>query len=246
MKDRLRDLRSIVRQHRHDNLAGRPAVDPADQPLRGLEGFIGHAASAFDDAMTLAETITPLRALSGPAVAGPRPLQSYFRKGDGRVEGGRAFRRDLYGLAKLALAQKGLHDLRILEGDFAAVHDALERSGAELIAGLHAETAGSERLSLVARLSAALFLELVRRAPIKPAGPDMHVERGVTAGVLAAIAIASGLATLDMEGAPAPELMEIATLAVGARGDRILSALDGDGALGELTPLFESLLTHLN
>ena len=49
-----------------------------------------------------------------------------------------------------------------------------------------------------------------------------------------------------MEGAPAPELMEIAILAVDARGDRIRAALDGENALAELAPLFESLLTHLN
>ena len=40
--------------------------------------------------------------------------------------------------------------------------------------------------------------------------------------------------------------MEIATLAVDVRADRIRSALDSEDQVKELTPLFASLLTHLN
>lgn len=256
VKDRLRELRSAVRQHRHDQApVGQAASDSKGQqfPIREIEGLLGHAARAFDDVMTLAESLAPSGALKHSPVAGPQPLQSYFRaKGGSRLDGQRAFRRDLYCLAKLVLEQKKLHDFRIRETDFAAVHDALEGRNAELVARLHAEQDRDERIFLVAALSSSLFVELVRRQPItlQAVGSDRleraDPSRAIVVNCLAAIAIASGLATLDMEGAPAPELMEIAVLAVDARGERIRSALDSDDRMNELTPLFASLLTHLN
>jgi hypothetical protein len=139
-----------------------------------------------------------------------------------------------------------------MESDFAAVHGALEKRDAGLIARLHAETDRDERVSLVAALSSSLFIELVRQKPIKlPAAEPSEqdaIDLGQTIAVncLAAIAIACGLATLDMEGAAGPELMEIAVLAVDARADRIHAALDSNDQVNQLTPLFASLLTHLN
>jgi hypothetical protein len=254
VKDRLRDFRSIVRQHRHDHASGKPAADAKEQPfpIREIEGFLGHAASAFDDVMSLAESLAPRNSLGGAPVAGPQPLQSYFRAmGESPLDGERAFRRDLYRLAKLVLQQKSLNDFRIRESDFAAVHGALEKRDAALIARLHAETDRDERVSLVAALSSSLFVELVRQEPIKLPAPDsdeqaIDIGHTIAINCLAAIAIACGLATLDMEGAAGPELMEIAVLAVDARGDRIQAALDSNDRVNELTPLFAGLLTHLN
>ncbi|HEY6630752.1 MAG TPA: hypothetical protein VIZ90_04800 [Rhizobiaceae bacterium] len=256
VKDRLRDLRTIVRQHRHDNAPGRPTpADAREQPfpIREIEGFLGHAASAFDDVMSLAESLAPRNSLGGAPVAGPQPLQSYFRAaGDSPIDGERAFRRDLYRLAKLVLLQKKLNDFRIGESEFAAVHGALEKRDAALIARLHAQTGRDERVSLVAALSSSLFVELVRRQPIKLPAPASDEQDAIDLGptiatnCLASIAIACGLATLDMEGAAGPELMEIAVLAVDARADRIRAALDSGDQVQKLTPLFASLLTHLN
>lgn len=255
VKDGLREFRSVVRQHRHDRARdGGQAEETKQQPfpIREIEGFLGHAASAFDDVMTLAESLAPRTGSARPPVSGPQPLQSYFRaSGDLRIEGERAFRRDLYRLAKLALEKNGLQGVRILESDFAAVHETLERDCAGPIARLHAKADRDERVSLVAALSASLLVELVRHEPVKlpPAGADVGASaagRDVALNALAAIAIACGLATLDMEGAPGPELMEIATLAVGARGDRIREALSGADRVKKLTPVFASLLTHLN
>jgi hypothetical protein len=256
VKDRLRDFRTIVRQHRHDHVPGKPApADAKEQPfpIREIEGLLGHAASAFDDVMSLAESLAPHKSLGGPSVAGPQPLQSYFRAmGESHLDGERAFRRDLYRLAKLVLEQKKLNDFRIRESDFAAVHGALEKRDAALVAGLHAETDRDERVSLVAALSASLFVELVRQKPIKLPAPDateddtIDIGQTIAVNCLAAIAIACGLATLEMEGAAGPELMEIAVLAVDARADRIHAALASEDQVKELTPLFASLLTHLN
>ena len=256
VKDTLRDFRSIVRQHRHDHASGRPASLVAkDQPfpVKEIEGLLGHAVSAFDDVMSLAESFAPHKSLGTAQVSGPQPLQSYFRpRGESHLDGERAFRRDLYRLAKLVLEQKKLNAFRIRESDFAAVHDALEKRDPELIARLHAETSRDERVSLVAALSSSLFVELVRHEPIKlpvvEPGKQETIDAGRTVVVncLAAIAIACGLATLDMEGAAGPELMEIAILAVDVRADRIRSALDGEDQVRELTPLFANLLTHLN
>ena len=212
VKDTLRDFRSIVRQHRHDHASGRPAApDAKDQPfpIREIEGLLGHAVSAFDDVMSLAESFAPHKSSGTTQVSGPQPLQSYFRaRGESHLDGERAFRRDLYRLAKLVLEQKKLDAFRIRESDFAAVHDALEKRDAELIARLHAETGRDERVSLVAALSSSLFVELVRHEPIKlpAANPDVEetvdIGQAVAVNCLAAIAIACGLATLDLEGAP--------------------------------------------
>jgi hypothetical protein len=254
VKDRLRDFRSIVRQHRHDHAPVKPAsAEAKDQPfpVREIEGLLGHAVSAFDDVMSLAESFAPHRS-AGVAVSGPQPLQTYFRaEGESHLDGERAFRRDLYRLAKLVLEQKKLNDFRIREGDFAAVHGALEKRDAPLIARLHAEIDRDERVSLVAALSSSLFVELVRQKPIKLQAPEGHeqpIDSGnmIAVNCLAAIAIACGLATLDMEGAAGPELMEIAVLAVDARADRIHAALGSDDKANQLTPLFAGLLTHLN
>lgn len=256
VKDRLRDFRSIVRQHRHDHASGRPASqDAKDQPfpIREIEGLFGHAVSVFDDVMSMAQSLAPHGNSGATPVSGPQPLQSYFRaKGESHLDGERAFRRDLYRLARLVLEQKNLDAVSIRESDFAAVHGALEKRDAELVARLHVEAGRDGRVSLVAALSASLFVELVRHEPIKLPVPGTDEEeatdtgRTVAVNCLAAIAIACGLATLDMEGAAGPELMEIAVLAVDARADRIRAALDGDDQVKQLTPLFESLLTHLN
>jgi hypothetical protein len=251
LKDRLRDLRSMVRERRHDHarVAG-PLAETRDQsfPVREIEGILGHAVSAFDDVMTLAERFAPSRSPGGSMVFAPQPLQEYFRlQPDAGLDGARAFRRDLYRLAKLALQQKHLAGFRIRESDFASVHDALEKNDASSIARLHSEM-GEERLPLVAGLTARLFVELVRHEPIRLAATtDQQVPERSAAAVnsLAAIAIACGLATLDLEGAPGRELMEVATLAVDVRGERIGAALDMD-RFDELNRLFEGLLAHLN
>lgn len=256
VKDRLRDFRTIVRQHRHDHVSAKPTPPAAKEqpfPIREIEGLLGHAVSVFDDVMSLAEGLAPHKSLGAVPVSGPQPLQSYFRAmGESHLDGERAFRRDLYRLAKLVLEQKSLSDFRIRESDFAAVHGALEKRDAGLIARLHAETDRDERVSLVAALSSSLFVELVRQEPIKLPAPDPEEQETIDVGhmiavnCLAAIAIACGLATLDMEGAAGPELMEIAVLAVDARADRIHAALDSEDQVKELTPLFAGLLTHLN
>jgi len=253
VKDRLRDLRSIVREHRHDRVAQRPVSSEAgDQPfpIREIEGLLGHAASAFDDVMSLAESLAPRGPSGGKPVSGPQPLQTYFRpSGEEQLDGERAFRRDLYRLAKLVLEQKSLSGFRIHESDFAAVHAALERRDAALIARLHGGGDQDERVRLVAALVASLFVELVRRQPIRLSsdpGEGADTVSSTAVNGLAAIAIACGLATLDMEGAPGAELMEIALLAVEVREDRIRAALAREDRTERLTPIFANLLTHLN
>ena len=126
VKDGLRDLRTIVRQHRHDHAPARPAPAEAREqpfPIRGIEGLLGHAVSAFDDVMSLAESLAPHRS-AGIAVSGPQPLQSYFRAQSGsHLDGERAFRRDLYRLAKLVLEQKKLDAFRIRQTEDVADND---------------------------------------------------------------------------------------------------------------------------
>ncbi len=223
-------------------------------PIREIEGFLGHAASAFDDVMSLAESLAPRNSLGerrSPACNRCSPISARW---SGRpLDGERAFRRDLYRLAKLVLQQKSLNDFRIRESDFAAVHGALEKRDAALIARLHAETDRDERVSLVAAAVVLLFVELVRQEPIDcrlPKPPrktrSMSVTRSPSTASLQSPSPAASPRSTWRRGAAEPELMEIAVLAVdGAHRPHPCCARQGRPGK-RLTPLFARLLTHLN
>ncbi len=142
VKDRLRDFRSIVRQHRHDHAPGRPApADAKDQPFpdprdRRAARPCGQRLRRRDVAgRKPCSAQEPRRGARFPARSRCSPI--FARAANLHLDGERAFRRDLYRLAKLVLEQKKLDDFRIRESDFAAVHDALEKRDA----GLHRQTA---------------------------------------------------------------------------------------------------------
>ncbi len=253
VKDRLRELRSVVRQHRHDRKPAGAGSTQEDRPfpVRELEGVIGHAVSVFDDAMTFAERFAPRPASDAPVFA-PRPLQAYFRtEAEERIGGARAFRRDLYRLGRLCLERKDLAGLLIHESSFAAVHAALLKREGAAVATLSAPVDPERRVALVSDLCAALFMELVEARPIRlPVAEDgseaPEADRAAVSNCLAAIVVACGLATLDMEGSPGQELMEVATLGVDARAERFIVALEREDRGQELADLFENLLVHLN
>ncbi len=246
MKDRLRQVRQAIRRHRHDSAGGRDQAG-ASFPRAGIEGLLGHAVSAFDDAMTMAETLVPRDRIGGrPAIAAPLPLGRYFSARD-PLAGERAFRRDLYALAKAALAARGIEGAHTRETTFAAVHATLAAEEAEALGRLAHESAWTERVALVAGLAAALLAELVRHDPLR-AGETAQVhplDRPAAIGCLAPVALACGLATMESDARPEADLLEIAMLATDARMDRVLDAFSGADPRGELTAILAALLAHL-
>lgn len=242
LKDRLREARHSIRLRRHDTPAGRSRLHPPF-PFDEIGELLGHAVSAFDDVMTMAETLAP-RGLGGRAEAATaRSFDAYFPAGD-PVAGERAFRRDLYALAKAAPGMRRLGSVQVSETSLAALHAAFARQQAGPLADLALVSAWTDRVALAAALSAALLVELVRQPPLrfgKAGGPG----RETVIACLAPIALACGLATMEAGKPPEADMLEIATLAVDARMERILAAFDGEDAQGDLTALFATLLAHL-
>lgn len=253
LKDRLRDVRHVVRRHRHDSAAN-PARQPDEpaipSPLRGIEGLLGRAASVFDDAMSIAETLVPHeRPSEAEATKG---FAAYFPAAEGHspLAGERAFRRDMYYLVKAVLARRRIEGALIHEAALTAAHAALRRKRGDLIAELARREDWAKRVSLAAALSAALLLELLEQRPLNLAeatGPDGAALSGRASEIscLAPVALATGLATFSADGTPEPDLLEISILACDARLDRIRPACDRDDPLGELTTVFATLLAHL-
>ncbi len=255
LKDRLRDVRQAIRQRRHDsgrsNLLPLPGTgDSVPFPLREIEGLLGHAVSAFDDAMTAAETLVPYE---GRPAGAPRSLETYFPL-NGRqnvLAGERAFRRDMYYLVKTMLARRNANSDRIHEASFAAVHAAMLQRHPDLMAALGNTTGETDRTAQVAQVCAALVIEFLHQRPLRLEIPEgaiknpLETESALTVSLLAPAALACGLASIGATEEPNSDLLEIAALAVEARLDRIIAACRSADPIVELTPVFAMLLFHL-
>ncbi len=252
LKDRLRDVRHVIRRHRHDSPTQQARqgeeARPSSFPIREIEGLLGHAASAFDDMMSVAETLVPRERSGRMSGLTPKPLGVYFASGDAALAGERAFRRDMYALAKAVLAERKADGVRVREANFTAVHTAVERQHAELFQRLTREGDWAGRVALVAALSAALLVEFLNHDPLRQgetAATAVRSGRTFAISCLAPVALAVGLASVDTSSKPEPDLLEIALLATDARFDRILAACNGNDPLDELTTVFATLLAHL-
>jgi hypothetical protein len=248
LKDRLREARQSIRKHRHD-AAGAPRMG-TPFPLNGIEDLLGHAASAFDDVMTMAQTLAPRRFAGGTSGMAAQSFSVYFPTRE-PLAGERAFRRDLYALTKAVLAARGMEGgARIAETALASVHASFARQQAQELDALTRAQGWTDRVAVTARLTAALLAELMRRPPLHfdgTAGKRMTAEeeRDTLARCLAPVAVACGLATMEAGQRSQSDMLEISTLAVDARFERIHAAFAGKDIEGDLTALFAVLLAHL-
>lgn len=251
LKDRLREMRHAIRRHRHDS-AG-PGLPPLPGgrtpfPLPEIEGLIGRAVSAFDDAMTMAETLVPH---DGSAQVRPRSFDAYFRPGGEALDGERAFRRDMYYLAKSMLVRRKADADPVQEAGFAAVHAAMLRQHASLLRAPADEAGETQRIARIAQLCAAMSVELLRVRPVRPRLPEgssanvLEAENMLTVSVLTPLALAAALASAGTETEPGTDLLDIAAMAVEARLDRIVPACRATDPVAELTPIFAMLIFHL-
>ncbi|MEO3388375.1 hypothetical protein [Mesorhizobium sp. CAU 1741] len=251
LKDRLRDARQVIRQHRHDGghspmarVGEHLKLPHPPLPVRGVESLLGHAVSAFDDAMTVAERFVPIDRAAGVGRNSARSLDIYFR---GRDEGSRAFRRDLYYLAATVLAARGITGARIHETELASVHAAMKgKHGAEL-AALDGAHGWSERVAAGAVLCASLLTELLDHRPIRFEDGSVPNESIRTLEILCLtpIVLTAGFATVDADAAREADLLDLTILATDARIDRIEPACRGPEGQQELTRIFAMLFAHL-
>ena len=252
LKDRLREVREIIRQSRHDGSGDASVVREATShlppfPGKGIEGLLSHAASAFDEALSIAESFVPHERpikVDGTTVKG---LATYFPAGneDRQLSAERLFRRDMYYLTKAVLAGLNIDNARIHEADFAAVHATMRKRHDDLLAALVAPGAG---LPAIAATCSALLVECLNQRPVHFAEtPETSVigDRALDISCLAPLVLACGLATTGRDGAPEPDMLEIAILAADIRHDRIVQACAKASPIAELTPVFATLLAHL-
>ncbi|MBZ9885813.1 hypothetical protein LB535_26080 [Mesorhizobium sp. CA10] len=245
LKDRLRELRDAIRQNRHDSAGSHDVA--GNLPSFPGRSLLGHAASAVDEALTIAESFVPHSRplkVDGTTV---KSLRVYFPHGDEdrQIGGERQFRRDMYYLTRAVLAGYGIDNPRVHEASFSAVHVAMRKRHADLLAGATAETASTDQ---VAAACAALLVECLNHRPVQPGetgtGPAIAGDRSLDIRCLAPVALACGLAT-KADGTPEPDILEIAVLAAEVREDRIRQACAQPNAVQELTPVLATLLAHL-
>lgn len=251
LKDRLREVRDIIRQSRHDGTGDASVLREATShlppfPGKGIEGLLSHAASAVDEALSIAESFVPHERpikVDGTTVKG---LGTYFPAGneDQQLSAERLFRRDMYYLTKAVLAGLNINNARIHEADFAAAHATMRKRHGDLLAALTAPGTG---LQAIATTCAALLVELLSQRPVRfgEAAPEMAGERALDISCLAPVVLACGLATTGRDGAPEPDMLEIAILAADIRHDLIVQACAKASPVEELTPVFATLLAHL-
>lgn len=250
LKDRLRDVRHVIRQHRHDGgcspvarLGERLRLPHAPAPMRGVEDLLGHAVSAFDDAMSIAEKLVPVERPAAAAGGAARSFEVYFRDPDGA----RAFRRDLYYLSQTVLAKRGVPGARIHEAELSAAHAAMRERRSGLIAQLSQPQGRPQRVSTASALCAALLGELLERRPIRFDGGAQRPQPVQTLEILCLtpVVLACGFATVEAGAQEEPDLIDLTILAAEARLDRIVPACRGADAREELERIFAMLLAHL-
>lgn len=237
LKDRLRDVRHLIRASRQD----RPPV-PQDLP----DILFGKAARAMDKALTAAETISISLVSQDPAahstIIEARGLDVYFPADASKGEA--LFRRDVYYLTKRILSVLGSHNALIHESTFASVHAAVIRRHGALLVG-----AKDGDLNDIAEACAQLAIELQSQyqsahLPLPGYGgqqPDLDAQYFC----FSAIALAIGLATYADHEPGDERLVESALLALQAREDKFNQAIGASDKVKALSDLFAFLIPHL-
>lgn len=248
LKDRLREVRYMIRRNRHESLQGEQASSRPGE-IVSPELLLGHAASMMDKALTTAETISISLISSNPNVHNSAPhvrsLSVYFGAG---AEGVRAFRKDMYYLTKEVLRRHQLQNVLIQEAVFVTVHANVMREHGALLKSAVAAEAGDKKVAETAKAITAMFFEILAEKPVRFISLDGHCDpqalRKFETMCFAAVGLACGLATAkagDLEGI---DPLESAILALDARHKRLMQAAE-DRDHSQLENLFQTLIAHL-
>lgn len=248
LKDRLREVRYMIRRNRHESLQGEHAASRPGE-IVSPELLLGHAASMMDKALTTAETLSISLISSNPYVHNSAPhiksLAVYFSSGS---EGVRAFRKDMYYLTKEVLRRNQLQNVLIQEAVFVTVHAKVIRKYGALLKSAFAAEVGDKKINETAKAITVIFLEFLAEKPVRFISLDAHCDpqalHRFEMMCFAAVGLACGLATAkaaDLEGV---DPLESAILALDARQERVVQAAE-ERDQEQLTTLFETLITHL-
>ncbi|MDR6634578.1 hypothetical protein J2X72_003388 [Phyllobacterium sp. 1468] len=237
LKDRLRDVRHLIRASRQDR-------KPVPQDLPDI--LFGKAARAMDKALTAAETISISLVSQDPAAHSTtieaRGLDVYFPADASKGES--LFRRDVYYLTKRLLNVLGSRNALIHESTFTSVHAAVIRRHGALLVG-----AKDGDLNGIAEACARLAMELqsqYQSAHLPLPGYGGQQPRLNTQYLcFSAIALAIGLATYADHEPDDERLVESALLALQARGDKFDQAIGASDKVKALSDLFAFLIPHL-
>lgn len=238
LKDRLRDVRHLIRASRQDS-------KPAPQDLPDI--LFGKAARVMDKALTAAETISISLVSQDPAAHSTtieaRSLDVYFPADTSKGEA--LFRRDVYYLTKRLLNVLGSRNALIHESTFASVHATMIRRHANLL--LAAKKDGD--LNDIAEASANLATELQSQyqsahLPL-PGYSGQLPDRDTQYLCFSAIALAIGLASYADNEPGEEKLIESALLALQARQDKFDQAFETSDKVKALSDLFAFLIPHL-
>jgi hypothetical protein len=240
LKDRLRDVRHMIRASRSDK-AGTTAPE-------GPEILLGHAARVMDKALTVAETISISLVSQDPKAHSTtieaRGLGTYFPAEAAKGEA--LFRRDVYYLTKRIFTVLGAENTVVHEATFASAHAIMIRRHAD---ALKAATR-TNSLDDIARACATLAFELQSSHQAQPLPPTVPGERAPDLAMqflcFSAIALAIGLASYsDNEEAGDEKLVDSALLALKARQTVLVEATQGKDRTDGLFGLFAFLIPIL-
>ena len=248
LKDRLREVRYMIRRNRHESLqVEQSATRPGE--IVSPELLLGHAASAIDMALTTAETISISLISSNPNVHNSAPnvkgLSVYFGTG---AEGARAFRRDMYYLTKEVLRRHQLQNVLVQEATFVMVHARMMQKHGLLLKSVFSSKAEDRKIAATAKAVAAMFLELLDEVPVRFISThghcDPHALRRFETTCFAAFGVACGLATAKAADLADVDPLESAILSLDVRHDRLMQAAE-DRDEAQLEVLFQTLIAHL-
>lgn len=240
LKDRLRDVRHMIRASRSDKIK---TVAP-----EGPEILLGHAARVVDKALTVAETISISLVSQDPKAHSTtieaRSFNSYFPADTAKGEA--LFRRDVYYLTKRIFTVLGAENTIVHEATFASAHAIMIRRHTDQLKAV-ARTNG---LNDIARACATLTFALQSSFQAQPLPPHVPGESAPEIATqylcFSAIALAIGLAShSDMEEPGDEKLVESALLALKARQTALIEATQGKGRTDGLSGLFAFLIPLL-
>ena len=248
LKDRLREVRYMIRRNRDESLRADQASSRPGE-IVSPELLLGHAASMMDKALTTAETISISLISSDPNVHSSAPhVKSLAIYLGGSAEGVRAFRKDMYYLTKEVLRRHQLQNVLIQEAVFVTVHDRLARNHAVLLKNVFAAEAGENRLATTAKVITAIFTQLLLERPVRFISMEGHCDpqalRQFEVSCFAAVSLACGLMTLKPADLAGIDPLESAILALDVRQERLMQAAENNDQ-SQLDGLFQTLLAHL-
>ncbi|SDO05929.1 hypothetical protein [Phyllobacterium sp. OV277] len=240
LKDRLRDVRHMIRASRSDKIKNTAPEGP--------EILLGHAARVVDKALTVAETISISLVSQDPKAHSTtieaRSLGAYFSSDTAKGEA--LFRRDVYYLAKRIFTVLGAENTVVHEATFASAHAIMIRRHADQLKAA-IRTGG---LNDVAKACATLAFELQSCHQAQPLPPHVPGESAPDTATqylcFSAIALAIGLASYSDDEEPGDEkLVESALLALKARQTTLTEAVQGKDRANSLSGLFAFLIPLL-